>query len=220
MDDYRLEEHIKTMALNNFVTSNKPPYPRPRRDYRVALKSYKQMKSCRDRENYAPLFNWMSGPRHCSLKPLDQLTPIRLSDMHVNKRHEGKYLKCRVVAEPIMMASMNTLVEDEDGQVEILCVYNLSPSYTVDANDFLPLHTVLIIKEPLVKLMVQDNNYYIRVESPSDVVFVEDVDVEKWRIQTPNTLSYEQLNDLANGLFLKKEYRKAVRHYTQALKVK
>lgn len=209
---------IKSKETTKLIAKTKP-YPRKPKEFLSTMTQFQRFKFTYLNQKMNMKMNWQTAPRHCSLRQLDELEPIRLKDMLVNQRHIGKYLVCRVVAEPFFMAALTSLVEDEDGDVELLHMYNATPTYDIDPNDLLPQHSVIAIKEPYLKIMIENNeNYYIRVESPSDVVILEEHGIAKWK--SPEVKStYDELNDRGNELFLKKEYRKAVKSYTQALKV-
>lgn len=200
------------------------PYARPRKNYTKTLDSYIATKNYYENQTKITpeqKINQLTGPRHCSVRRLDQLEPIRLKDMYVNKHHIGKYLLCRTIVEPFYMTAMSLLVEDEDGKIENLSIYNYSTSYDIPPSDLLPLNTVMIIKEPYLKIMIHDNNnYFIRVESPTDIVILDDDghSVQKWKIQLPKR-TYSELNERGNKCFVTKQFRQAIRLYNQALKV-
>lgn len=159
--------------------------------------------------------------KHCSLSHLDELEPIRLKDMKVNKHHVGRSLLCRVIAKPYIGLSLRVLVDDEDGgQAEILELFNYMHDYRIDPVELFPEYTVLVIKEPyLTTVMWEESDTCIQVESPTDVVILDKHEIKKWKNPEEPELAYEQLNDLGNKFFVAKQYRNAIRHYTRALKV-
>lgn len=225
MDERKIIEDARRAMETEKLIAKTKPYPRPNKNRIETLISHnftrehtnqaasKHPKNCQMR------INQVTAPKHCSVKRLDELEPIRLRDMLVNKTHRGKYILCRIVGAPFYMTAMTMVVEDEDGEIEIVSAYNYTKSYDVNPVDVLPLNTVIAIKEPYLKIMISDNsNFYIRVESPTDIVILDEHNVEKWKTAEPG-LTYDQLNDLGNKSFVTKDYYQAVRHYTKALKV-
>lgn len=214
-----IEDAVKAIETEKLISQTKP-YPRPSKDYLTTLTRHKYTKlHTSSSKNGGIKLNQVTAPKHCSVRRVDELTPLCLKDMMVNQVHKGKYLLCRIVGEPFYLTAISMLVEDEDGQIENVSVYNYTTSYDVDPCDVLPMNTVLMIKEPYLKIMISNNSdFYIRVESPSDIVVLDDHKIEKWT-PPPANLTYEQLNELGNKCFGKKDYRQAIRYYTQALKV-
>ena len=133
----------------------------------------------------------------------------------------GKFLLCRVRADPYLMEAMHFLVEDEDGEVEKLAIHNYTTSYETDPADVFPENTVIAIKEPYLKIMIdKKNRHLIHVDSPTVVVVLDDYShsVIKW--MTPMSRSLDQINDTGNLFYVAKKYRQAIKEYTQALKVR
>lgn len=48
--------------------------------------------------------NYITSKLHSSLRKLEELKPILLKDMKVNKIHYGYYLECEVVGEPFYIS--------------------------------------------------------------------------------------------------------------------
>src|SRR5690606_15708573 len=80
--------------------------------------------------------------------------------------------------------------------------------------------------EPYLKSNISDmNNYHIRVDSPSDVIIVTDLDYEasffakyslkKWI--SKEKLTFNELSVQGNIFFASKNYHQAIRFYTRAL---
>ena len=226
------ENSVRTERL----ISEKKPYKRPYKDYTstmfqnmLTLKQTEQnqarSKEQTKGENAVDVrFNKITAPRHCSLKQVDELKPIVLEEMYVNKVHNGRYLLCRIVAKPFYLTGISMIVEDTNGEIENVTVYDYTTSYDIEPSDVFPIGSTIIIKEPFMKTMISDhNNYYIRVESPSDIVFTS---AEKWQQNNcidssrfDYQLSYNQLNEFGNRCFGRKEFREAIRYYNKALEV-
>lgn len=63
------------------------------------------------------------------------------------------------------------IVEDENGDVTMLQLYYQEDENTRPAEDLLAEGTVLIVKEPYLKLM-SDGDYGIRIDHPSDLMYI------------------------------------------------
>ncbi|KAH7731125.1 TPR domain protein [Aphelenchoides avenae] len=115
----------------------------------------------------------MTGDRHVCLKPVGDLKPITFDQMELPKIHTGRYVVCRTLTEAYTFVGTSTLVEDLNGNVEQVSLYNFRP-YIDDG--WLPVGTILVIKEPFVKYGSFGEDVIIRVDSPSDVIFVDETD--------------------------------------------
>ena len=73
------------------------------------------------------------------------------------------------------MFGTSALVEDLNGDVQEIVVYNSNVNFTEDSNKFLPQGSILIIKEPNIYYTAQ-NTWKIRVDSPTDIIFVDEAD--------------------------------------------
>ncbi|KII95014.1 hypothetical protein PLICRDRAFT_33842 [Plicaturopsis crispa FD-325 SS-3] len=113
--------------------------------------------------------------KHSSSTPLEQLKIISLSEMLVRKVHKGRFLLCRSITPCTRLVSVQMLVEDPDGQVRDLSIYNFPSvgmgSSPEDVAAVFPVGTVLAIREPTLKMPTQGYRPIIRVDSPSDIVF-------------------------------------------------
>jgi hypothetical protein len=173
-----------------------------------------------------PATKTRTAPKPCCVRPLAELEPVTLADMTVNKIHRGRYLICRAISKPIISSEMCVLVEDSNGhcdEVTVSCGFDVAAK----PEHILPVHSILLIKEPYLKGI----NFLsdIRVDSPSDLIVLSDLDrahpawpllgsvPTKWlhAIHPPETL--EQLHRLGNASFANKEYGPAVRFYTREL---
>src|SRR5690348_5615894 len=94
--------------------------------------------------------------------------------MMLPKVHEGNYLVCHTLREATTFMGPTVPVEDLNGEVELLSLYN----FRTDVSDasWLPIGTIMVIKEPYLKKGSQSNDIIVRVDSPSDVIFVGETD--------------------------------------------
>lgn len=108
-----------------------------------------------------------------SLSDLSACTPMQISALHVGTTHSRRSIRGRIVVRPLLMASVMTVIEGEDGDVVKLAVYNLFPSgrkSIQDAEKLFPIGQMVIIKDPFYKLY-QDGSCGLRVDDPQDIVF-------------------------------------------------
>uniref|UniRef100_A0A914PUK9 Uncharacterized protein n=1 Tax=Panagrolaimus davidi TaxID=227884 RepID=A0A914PUK9_9BILA len=116
----------------------------------------------------------LSGDSHSCKKALEELKEIKLRDMKVPMVHSGRYLVCRVIGAPCLMVGVNTLVEDLNGDVEQLALYNFR--YNINDLEWISFGTILVIKEPWLRYGSQSKTPSMRVDSPTDVIFVDPAD--------------------------------------------
>ena len=155
------------------------PYKRPNKDYFECLAHFiltrqAQLAKMNAQENkYQITQTHITVRRHSCLKAnIQELKPILLRDMFVNKIHHGKYLECRIVEAPFTIQAVHCLIVDNDGQLERLSLYNcFTEEQLKNLPEFLPIGTHLIIKEPYLKLLASGNNEFnIRCDSPTDII--------------------------------------------------
>ena len=104
--------------------------------------------------------------------------------MKIRQVHPGRYLLCRVVAQPTPTISIDLLVLDPAGTAIQLFLYNLpflplslGPPTVQDVDTTFPVGTILAIREPWCKMPLGGSSTpMLRVDSPSDVVFVQEGD--------------------------------------------
>jgi tetratricopeptide (TPR) repeat protein len=217
---------------------NAKPYPRPKKDAYKAISGHEQMiiqtkdynknKNNKNESGYRNVrFNFISNKEHFSSKKLEDLTPIKLKEMQVNKIHAGRFLLCRTIHDAFYVTGTIVLVQDSDGEVEHLSLYNFSNSYLIDAKILLPRDSILIVKEPYMKNMLSSpKDFHIRVESPTDLIILSDLDKDekyaqyflpKWTKNLERSLSFDAFNRKGNEFFVGKDYHSAIRYYTKAL---
>jgi hypothetical protein len=164
-----------------------PPYARPSRDYFKTLLSYtfsqqhysdlETKAKCEPFSNFT--FTRITVNRHSCLKNPNDLEPILLRQMKVNNIHEGKYLECYVLSRPYLVegGAVHYLITDtEEKELEFLSIYNLNFDLRVknaeDTRQILTQGSRLIIKEPYLKFVSVKGDFVLRVDSPTDVVFL------------------------------------------------
>uniref|UniRef100_A0A914DRS6 Uncharacterized protein n=1 Tax=Acrobeloides nanus TaxID=290746 RepID=A0A914DRS6_9BILA len=167
---------------------------------------------------------WITGQRHCCKKPMSELQPITLSQMKVPMVHTGHYLPCRVVTtEANVVVATEVFIEDTNGHIEKLSLYNFNCD--LDDSTWLKAGTILFVKEPYIKFGSVAHTTMIRVDSPSDVVFVDETNkdllsqagVLAW--YKPERFTFEMLKKKANELFKSGDYEEALKFYHHALEI-
>lgn len=226
-----MERVVKSIEEADEFVSTAKSCPRPAKERNMTILSHQMQlmysaKNLNNLEDSVFITN-LTTIRHSSLvADINELEPIFLKDMHVNKVHKGKYLLCKTVTDPFCINFMNTVIHDEHDEVENLVIYYYTPDYSIEPSVLLPRASILLIKEPLLISRTQDPaSCYLRVESPTDLVILSDldcpekpiskIDQEIWMIK--EDLTYEQLNAQGNKFFVEKKYHQAVRSYTRAL---
>ena len=176
-----------------------------------------------------------STVKRCSAKRVENLQPILLKDLQLNKIHTGCYLLCRTIENPIRVLSISTLIQDECDDIENIYLYNFSQDFETPPEFLLPKFSILLIKEPYLspRINEMDELVHIRIDSLTDVVVLSDLDlnlnkhivsnydkyfISKWMINNENRNSkFERLILQALGFFDQENYYQSVRYYTKAL---
>lgn len=112
-----------------------------------------------------------------SKSSLSELRPITINQLQLNEIHRGRYILLQTVEPSFKLTAFRSIVKDTSNEIERIALYNFtsSDSFHHDASYALPVSTTLAVKEPYYKL-AQDGYPLIRVDSPSDVVFLTNND--------------------------------------------
>ncbi|KAH8590368.1 hypothetical protein B0O99DRAFT_634741 [Bisporella sp. PMI_857] len=113
----------------------------------------------------------------CS-SPLCELTKVMIKDL-LETHHSGTYLLLRSITPPDRMTAVMVIAEDKK-DVLMLQLYYQVPENKCATEEILGEGTILIVKEPYLKLIV-DGDYGVRVDHLSDVIYLPAHDK-----QTPN----------------------------------
>jgi hypothetical protein len=74
----------------------------------------------------------------------------------------------------VRIVAIEAAIEDPEGDVQLLSMYNFPSLMNAGADEIdavLPVGTILAIREPHLKTSLQYKNPFIRVDTPSDVIF-------------------------------------------------
>src|SRR5207248_9157266 len=85
----------------------------------------------------------------------------------------GRFLLCRVIEKCMKFMALTTIVEDPEGDVERLALYNWAPQsselMSIDkASSYLPVGTILAVKNPYYKI-AGDGLTIIRSDNPAEI---------------------------------------------------
>ncbi|KNG84245.1 hypothetical protein ANOM_007397 [Aspergillus nomiae NRRL 13137] len=154
---------------------------------------------------------------HPCTRSVCDLQPIMIKDLRVETHHRDSYLLLRSVTPPDEMTAILAIVEDENGDVLMLQLYNQDMDRPVEEN--LPEGTALIVKEPFLKLM-SDGEYGIRIDHVSDIIFLSAFDERVplcWRPQERPNFDVDHWKMTGDEFCDNAKYQLAIESYTKAL---
>uniref|UniRef100_A0A0C4E007 SET domain-containing protein n=2 Tax=Magnaporthiopsis poae (strain ATCC 64411 / 73-15) TaxID=644358 RepID=A0A0C4E007_MAGP6 len=161
----------------------------------------------------------MPPPYPACVHPADELEPIMISEMRLETQHRGRRALVRVLTPPDRMNAIMTIVEDEEGSGAMLQLYNQPPESEVPAAETVRMHRVAIIKEPFFKGSAAGNNYNLRVDHVSDIMWLDETDPRvpsEWRASRSVTDS-QVLRTRGNDAVKRCCFAEAERLYSSAL---
>lgn len=207
------EEVYKRKVTDKIKTTK--PFKRPAKDNALTEQKFKQTSQKEnakfDQNLYQLQTNYITAERHSCTTDLKCLKNIFLKDMKVNKIHRGCCIEFKTIANPFYISGMHLLVQDINGEYENLVLYNYeSISLNVEPKVLIPIGTRLIIKEPHLQMFsLNENDFGIRVDSPTDVI------IHSYPLFETN--KPDELIEIANQSFGKSQFHTAIRLYSQAI---
>lgn len=145
--------------------------------------------------------------------PMAELKPITIKNLQLEIHHRGTYLLLRSITPPNRMTAIMAVMEDEDGNVILLQLYQQEDERSRPAADIVKVGTILLVKEPYFKVMV-DGEYGLRVDHLSDVIHLTSGDAwipKAWQPRRIKIeLSAESLKTMGNISMGKKKYWDAI----------
>jgi hypothetical protein len=91
----------------------------------------------------------------------------------------GRYLLGRIATLPVRVVGVTMAIVSPAGCVMQLAVYNFpilpvscGPATQSDVDAAFPLHAIVAIKEPQLKMAATGTSPLLRVDSPSDIMFL------------------------------------------------
>ncbi|TCD69091.1 hypothetical protein EIP91_008733 [Steccherinum ochraceum] len=106
---------------------------------------------------------------------LGELRRVGINDMFARMRQEGAYLLCRIISLTSHTVSVDMIVEDPFGIACMLAVYRYPTTLDCteeQADAIFPIGTILAVREPCYRLPPSGKVPYVRVDAPSDIVFL------------------------------------------------
>ncbi|BGP18688.1 hypothetical protein JCM10213_006909 [Rhodosporidiobolus nylandii] len=165
-------------------------------------------------------------PKSFSDKSLEDLKPITFDEMYVSQAHRGRYLPCRIISVPTDNLSISIIAEDPTGRAEFIGIYHY-PLHGVktgpDLDALFPLGQILVIKEPTFKMNQSNTGALIRVDTPTDILFLPPshplLDGVSWSTPSPAEPLSPSLDhqERGNSLLGQQKYLPAVKAFTDGL---
>lgn len=144
---------------------------------------------------------------------MSELNPITIKYLQLETHHRGTYLLLRSITPPNRMTAIMAVMEDEDGDVILLTLYQQEDERNRAAVDIVKVGTILLVKEPYFKVM-GDGEYGLRVDHLSDVIHLTSGDARIPKAWQPrrikSELSAESLKTRGNISMGKKKYWDAI----------
>ncbi|RIA92348.1 hypothetical protein C1645_765374 [Glomus cerebriforme] len=159
---------------------------------------------------------------------------ISIANLQVGRVPINRFLICRVIARFVKIDALFTLVEDPEGNVERLVLYNWtnysekdqSNSFYID-QFFLPVGTQLVIKN-LSYQIATDGNTIIHSDNPEDVIVIYRNDDElfndlKWstdlKEEVVKSKTVDEFRHCGNEYFALNNYKAAIDEYSGGIKL-
>ncbi|KAF4999866.1 hypothetical protein FDECE_11365 [Fusarium decemcellulare] len=105
----------------------------------------------------------------------EDLKPISIAEMRLETHHRGRKVVLRVLTPPDRMTAVMAIVEDQVATAILLQLYHQPIEAVVPAKEILAPDMVCILKEPFFKCAT-DGSYSLRVDHPSDVIWLNEGD--------------------------------------------
>ncbi|CAF1131538.1 unnamed protein product [Adineta steineri] len=154
-------------------------------------------------------------------QPLSSLQRISLTDLVLETVHREKYLLLRTIVHPKKIVEIRTIVEDPNGDVDVLELYYQNPNRS--HKDIIPNDSIIVLKEPYYKISDQGETS-LRCDHPTDLIFldannpiVQDI---KWKTGTPKThkiLIAAEYKTLGNDYFKQGKFYEAIKAYSDGI---
>jgi hypothetical protein len=106
----------------------------------------------------------------CFRSNLD-LHKVMIKDLLLETHHRERYIMLKSITPPDRMTAVMAIVEDENSDAVMLQLYYQEVESARPAHDILGEGTIVIVKEPYLKLMA-DGDYGLRIDHPSDLIYV------------------------------------------------
>ena len=115
--------------------------------------------------------SWVAPPYPPSVAPLGTLEKLYIKDLQLQTHHRGFYTLLRVATPPQTMTAVMAIMEDEKDDGVMLQLYQQEDENHRPGEEAVQIQHVCIVKEPYFKVM-NDGDYGLRVDHPSDVIWL------------------------------------------------
>lgn len=150
---------------------------------------------------------------------LSSLKTISLRDLKLEIHHRGRVLVVKTFFEPKRLASIMTAVEDQNGDVDRVALYNVPINKSMDR--LLPNNAIVAVKEPYYTSTI-DGGVLIRIDHPSDLIQLSSdssLIPSNMKPVSKTSLSPTELKETGNEVFKRHDWEVAVDCYSTALGV-
>ncbi|KDN35673.1 hypothetical protein RSAG8_11416, partial [Rhizoctonia solani AG-8 WAC10335] len=158
--------------------------------------------------------------------PLEALSPNLISKMFFNHVHQGSYLIVRAVSLTVRLVAIQVVVEDQEGSAVDLALYNCLETSGLDregVREIIALGQAMLIREPWITRGRTGGNVTVRVDSPTDIIFLPPSHPllehypESWKLGVKSdALGYK---DLGNNAFKNGRFESAIQAYSNGLSI-
>ena len=143
---------------------------------------------------------------------LNALEEIKIIELVPGKIHNNKVIYATVIDSGFVMTAYHTIVEDNFCQCAKLCIYNITPVLLHSLKE----DTKIAIANPYYK-KGDDGLYYIRQESPDEVIVMLDKPTVKCKNEKTESKSCADHKAEGNEFFKSEKYEEAINSYTKAI---
>ena len=145
--------------------------------------------------------------------PMTELRAVVIKDLQLETHHRGTCLLLRSITPPSRMTAIMAVMEDVNGDVVMLQLYQQEDEGNRAAADIVNVGTILLVKEPYFKVM-GDGEYGLRVDHLSDVTYLKRDDARIPKAWQPRLIeierSAESLKIKGNSSMMESRYWDAI----------
>ena len=150
------------------------------------------------------------------ITPVDfeRLEQMKIIELEPGKIHTNKCIKATLIDDGFKMTAYHTVIEDIHGQCAKLCIYHITPLLLKS----LKKGVKIALANPHYKLGDQDGHYFIRMESPEEVIVMQEKQGNILNQENSNVdKSSEDYRIEGNKFFTSAQYSEAIACYTCAI---
>ncbi|KEP51013.1 SET domain protein [Rhizoctonia solani 123E] len=158
--------------------------------------------------------------------PLNSLSSVSISTMLLNNAHQGNYLVVRAISRAVRLVAIQVMVEDLEGNVVDLALYNCLETAGLDRQgicELIPVGQTMLIREPWITRGRTGGHVTVRVDSPTDIIFLPPNHPEleqypgAWKLGSENNA--QNYKDMGNSAFKNGRFESAIHAYSCGLSV-